>query len=283
MRMVGLYAVITMLLANPPASAGIEEGLAAQKAGDFKAAFKEFLAVARAAPRIQYIVGRMYYEGKGVDRNLAEAAKWYRKSASQGFPDAQYSLGMMYCRGKNVSKAKIKRCIYWLRRASAQGHQNAKKKLKSTEKILSIDNKKQKLKKEQVALKRKLCPVVSKIFGVQFKIGKIKPSEYVEWKKRLESFRRDCKASPALMAGIKAYFFDSKIIQARNSFSRSCRSGEDFGCHFLGGMAMFGKGGRLKVKNGENLLRQKCKKGFKISCDFLKFAADQRKRKKRKR
>ena len=214
LRIIGPFAVIAMLLATPPASAGIEEGLAAQKAGDFKAAFSEFLAVARSAPRIQYIVGKMYYEGRGVDRNYAEAVKWFRRSALQGFPDAQYRLGMMYCRGKKVSEKKIKRCIHWLRRASAQGHQNAKKLLKKTEKLLSINKKLKKNKKELASLQKQRCPLVSSIFGIQFKIGRIKSSEFAKWQKHFDKLKRDCKASPALMAGMKAYFLEKNIIMA---------------------------------------------------------------------
>ena len=44
----------------------------------------------------------MYYEGEGVPQNYAEAVKWYRLAAAQGFADAQYSLGLMYYEGYGV-------------------------------------------------------------------------------------------------------------------------------------------------------------------------------------
>ena len=44
----------------------------------------------------QYNLGEMYYFGKGVPQDVAEAVKWYRLAADQGNADAQLALGMMY-------------------------------------------------------------------------------------------------------------------------------------------------------------------------------------------
>ena len=38
----------------------------------------------------------MYVNGEGVPENNAEAVKWFRKAADQGFADAQFNLGRMY-------------------------------------------------------------------------------------------------------------------------------------------------------------------------------------------
>lgn len=35
-------------------------------------------------------------------KDYTEAAKWYRKSAEQGFAEAQYTLGVCYCSGEGV-------------------------------------------------------------------------------------------------------------------------------------------------------------------------------------
>ena len=40
----------------------------------------------------QYMLGYMYYEGKGVPEDYAEAMKWFRKAADQGNADAKVSL-----------------------------------------------------------------------------------------------------------------------------------------------------------------------------------------------
>ena len=43
--------------------------------------------------------------GKGVPQDYAEAAKWYRLAADQGFAKAQNSLGAQYATGEGVPPA----------------------------------------------------------------------------------------------------------------------------------------------------------------------------------
>ena len=38
----------------------------------------------------------LYTKGWGVPSDKAEAARWYRRAASQGVVEAQYNLGAMY-------------------------------------------------------------------------------------------------------------------------------------------------------------------------------------------
>ena len=52
----------------------------------------------------QYTLGRMYADGLGVNKNAAEAFKWYRKAADQGSVPAQFQLGLMYANGHGVGK-----------------------------------------------------------------------------------------------------------------------------------------------------------------------------------
>ena len=44
----------------------------------------------------------MYAKGQGVRRNYAEAVKWYRLSAEQGYAEAQMYLGLNYLMGEGV-------------------------------------------------------------------------------------------------------------------------------------------------------------------------------------
>ena len=55
----------------------------------------------------------MYDNGYGVPENDAEAVKWYRKAAEQGFAQAQYNLGVMYYFGEGVSVNSIKAYMWW--------------------------------------------------------------------------------------------------------------------------------------------------------------------------
>ena len=61
----------------------------------------------RPAPRLfparektGIVIGVCYENGEGVDKNLAEAAKWYRKVAEQGDANAQRNLGLYYIQEK---------------------------------------------------------------------------------------------------------------------------------------------------------------------------------------
>src|SRR5437870_9421723 len=51
----------------------------------------------------QFNLGVMYHEGRGVSQDDAEAAKWYRQAAAQGYADAQFNLGVMYDEGQGVA------------------------------------------------------------------------------------------------------------------------------------------------------------------------------------
>ena len=44
----------------------------------------------------------MYYTGQGAHQDYAEALRWYRKAAEQGYAEAQYNLGAMYFTGGGV-------------------------------------------------------------------------------------------------------------------------------------------------------------------------------------
>ena len=41
----------------------------------------------------QYELGKLYFNGRGVEKSYTEAFKWYKKAAEKGLPAAQYSLG----------------------------------------------------------------------------------------------------------------------------------------------------------------------------------------------
>ena len=61
----------------------------------------------------QLRLGDLYERGKGVNINLAEAAKWYSKSAEQGNAKAKFFLGRMYFSGKGVKKDLEKASNLW--------------------------------------------------------------------------------------------------------------------------------------------------------------------------
>jgi len=68
----------------------------------------------------QFNLGLMYYK-EGVRKNYAEAVKWFRKSAGQGYPVAQYFLGVMYESGLMGVKKDSALAVQWFRKAAKQG------------------------------------------------------------------------------------------------------------------------------------------------------------------
>jgi len=66
----------------------------------------------------------MFYNGRGVPQNYAEAMKWYRLAADQGQARAQSGLGGMYASGQGVPKNDAE-AIKWFRLAANQGNATA--------------------------------------------------------------------------------------------------------------------------------------------------------------
>ncbi len=78
------FAVLLVVLAAP-AWAGLNEGVAAYKRGDYETALREMrVLAAQGDAAAQYNLGVMYENGRGVTQADAEAVKWYRKAAAQG-------------------------------------------------------------------------------------------------------------------------------------------------------------------------------------------------------
>ncbi|MBQ6773247.1 MAG: sel1 repeat family protein [Synergistaceae bacterium] len=72
----------------------------------------------------QFKLGYMYEHGLGVERDDAEAFKWYSKAANCGHPCAQYFIGVMYNEGRGVEKDDFM-AARWLRRSAVRGNKNA--------------------------------------------------------------------------------------------------------------------------------------------------------------
>src|SRR5262249_3916351 len=51
-----------------------------------------------------YMLGTLYQAGRGVDKDEAEAARWYRKAADAGHRGALNALGIMHEEGRGVPK-----------------------------------------------------------------------------------------------------------------------------------------------------------------------------------
>jgi TPR repeat protein len=71
-------------------------------------------------PNAQYALANMYCFGQGVKQDYRQAARWYRRSAEQGYGPAQYDLALMYERGTGVIED-ANEALKWHRKAAEQG------------------------------------------------------------------------------------------------------------------------------------------------------------------
>jgi TPR repeat protein len=70
----------------------------------------------------------MYFYGHSVPQDYAEAARWYRKAADQGYPKAQYDLGTMYYSGLGVPQDRTE-ANRWFHKAATQNNKDARRAL----------------------------------------------------------------------------------------------------------------------------------------------------------
>ena len=74
--------------------------------------------------KAQFKLGQVYYYGKGVAQDYAEALRWYRKAADQGDAEAQYAVGYSYSHGQGVPQD-YPEALRWYHQAAAQNYARA--------------------------------------------------------------------------------------------------------------------------------------------------------------
>jgi len=82
------------------------------------------LAAQAGDPSAEFTVASRLGEGRGVPQDIEEAARWYQRSAQQGFALSQYRLGTYYERGLGVPRD-VGRAQAWYQRAAEQGNVKA--------------------------------------------------------------------------------------------------------------------------------------------------------------
>lgn len=81
-------------------------------------------------PSSQTLLAEMYYLGLGIDQDYRKAFHWYKMAANLNHSHAQYILATFYLEGKGGVFKKPRKAIYWLQKATSQGHIKAQRKLK---------------------------------------------------------------------------------------------------------------------------------------------------------
>jgi hypothetical protein len=54
--------------------------------------------------KAQFVLGTLYRDGQGVEKDLAETLRWWTKAAELGNVDAQFALGNIYSGGFGVTR-----------------------------------------------------------------------------------------------------------------------------------------------------------------------------------
>ena len=92
---------------------------------DPREAFKWYLKAAeQGMPVVQHDIGVKYFQGSGVEQNYQEAAKWWEQAANAGLADSQFNLGLMYYRGLGVN-TDYHKAAELFGKAADQGHKQA--------------------------------------------------------------------------------------------------------------------------------------------------------------
>lgn len=73
----------------------------------------------------QYQLGGLYMKGLGVQENLMEAARWYRRAADHGVVPAQVMIGAMYADGRGMPQDYVQAHM-WFNLAAARGNDDAR-------------------------------------------------------------------------------------------------------------------------------------------------------------
>jgi localization factor PodJL len=82
-------------------------------------------AAAKGNAKAQFEVAAIFSEGGGqLEKDFVESAKWYERSAAQGFAPAQYRLGNFYEVGSGVEKD-LEQARLWYQRGAEAGNRMA--------------------------------------------------------------------------------------------------------------------------------------------------------------
>jgi TPR repeat protein len=83
--------------------------------------YGEVVSLAQAGdPRAQWQLADAYWYGRGVEQNVREAERWYRRAAEAGVAEAQYSMGYIFDAGVGRD-SDLEQAVHWYRLAAVQG------------------------------------------------------------------------------------------------------------------------------------------------------------------
>ena len=108
----------------PSSEADAAKGLDAFERRDFETAFEALEPLAEQAdPDAQFMVGFMYFHGRGVDRDYDEGMRLFGAAAEEGHAEAQYHLAIGHARP--AASQDLVEAHVWATLAGQQGYRAA--------------------------------------------------------------------------------------------------------------------------------------------------------------
>src|SRR5262245_32086677 len=127
MRICLAMALVLIAAACSPRDKALVAGRTAYEHGDYLAAYEILHPLAdHDEPEAQFLIGQLFYAGKGGWREDRTAAvQWYRRAAEQGFAKAEYAFGWSLFFDEGVPKGTPERqrslaAARWMRKAADQ-------------------------------------------------------------------------------------------------------------------------------------------------------------------
>lgn len=117
--MIRIILVILLALTHPAARADFEADLSATSV-DVQALRELHTRASAGDADAQFALGGVFFKGQSVERDYAEAVRWFRLAAAQGHSRAQFNLGMMYATAQGVTQDNAE-AVKWYRLAANRG------------------------------------------------------------------------------------------------------------------------------------------------------------------
>lgn len=111
----------------PPLSGDFADAEIAYRDADYRRALSIALPLAQQEDaEAQFMVGKLYEFGRGgIETNLSEAFRWYRRAAVKGNAKAQYRTGAFYHQGLGGIPVDLQKAVEWYGRGSEGGDMDA--------------------------------------------------------------------------------------------------------------------------------------------------------------
>jgi len=118
-------SVMGLVLLAPFRAVAMVEAIENYLKGDYTTAITTLLPYRDSGvPLAQHLMGVMYRDGKGVQKDYREAVKWFQRSGNRGLAASLFALGQLHKKGLGV-KRNPKRGNDLIRRAAAAGYPKA--------------------------------------------------------------------------------------------------------------------------------------------------------------